>query len=116
MQVRKYPPPVVSESSVGTDLLEALKVLTQLVVQLVRQHLTEPTVLDVLLTIEEPVRNLVLAGVGHHCDYPLHLHTNRNLSLYKKIPTNTGLWILSTRTKLGCTYYKGVRHHHGYTL
>ena len=85
------------ESSVGTDLLEALEVLTQLVVQLVRQHLTEPTILDVLLTIEEPVRNLVLAGVGHHCDYPLHLHTNnRNLTLTKKIPTNTGLWILST--------------------
>ena len=66
------------QSPVGADLLEALKILTQLVVQLVRQHLAKSAIFDVLLTIQEPVRNLVLARIGHHCDYPLDLPRNKN--------------------------------------
>lgn len=66
-------PPVVAETSVGADLLEPLQVLTQLVIQLVGQHLTEATVLHVLLSVQEPVGDLVLTGVRHHCDDALNL-------------------------------------------
>merc|ERR1711879_196409 len=65
--------PVVPEPPVGADLLETLQILTQLVVQLVGQHLAEAAVLDVLLSVEEPVGDLVLARVGHHRDDPLNL-------------------------------------------
>jgi len=65
--------PVVSQTTVGADLLEALQVLTQLVVQEVRQNLGGLAVLDVLLSVEEPVWDLVLAGVGDDGDDPLDL-------------------------------------------
>merc|ERR1719348_2503269 len=60
--------PVVPETTVGPDLLEPLQVLTELVVQVVGHHLSEFAILDVLLPVEEPVRDLVLAWVledGH---------------------------------------------------
>jgi len=60
--------PGVTETTMDTDLLHALKVLTELVVQIVGEELTEAAVLDVLLTIEEPVGDLVLAGVLHDGD------------------------------------------------
>ena len=55
--------PVVTQTTVGTDLLQALEILTELVVQKVRQNLGSLAILDVLLPVEEPVRDLVLAGV-----------------------------------------------------
>eukprot|EP00344_Euplotes_crassus_P008746 CAMPEP_0197008412 /NCGR_PEP_ID=MMETSP1380-20130617/45106_1 /TAXON_ID=5936 /ORGANISM="Euplotes crassus, Strain CT5" /LENGTH=162 /DNA_ID=CAMNT_0042428987 /DNA_START=30 /DNA_END=515 /DNA_ORIENTATION=+ len=60
--------PVVADTAVGADLLEALKVLTELVVQTVGKDLGVLAVLEVLLPVEEPVGDLVLAGVlddGH---------------------------------------------------
>merc|ERR1711955_170971 len=65
--------PVVSQAAVGADLLESLEVLTQLVVQLVGQHLAEATILHVLLSVQEPVGDLVLSGVAHHCHNALNL-------------------------------------------
>ena len=56
------------ETTVSPDLLEALQILTELVVQVVGHHLTVLAVLDVHLPVEEPVGDLVLAGVlqdGH---------------------------------------------------
>ena len=46
------------------DLLESLKVLTQLGVQSRRCELAEAAILVVLLSVEEPVRYLECAGVG----------------------------------------------------
>ena len=57
----------------STHLLHPLEVLAELVVQLVSQHLRVLAVLDVLLPVEEPVGNLVLAGVLHDGDYTLNL-------------------------------------------
>ena len=55
--------PVVTEATVGADLLETLEVLTKLVVEDVGQHLGGLAVLDVALPVEEPIGDLVLAGV-----------------------------------------------------
>ena len=67
------------KTPVGTDLLETLKILTELVVQHVSHdleqvlysrcpkrakiHLVGLAILDVPLPVKEPVGNLVLAGV-----------------------------------------------------
>jgi len=61
--------PGVTETAVGADLLQELKVLTHLVVETVGQDLGELAVLDILLPVKEPVGDLVLAGVlnnGHN--------------------------------------------------
>ena len=55
--------PVVTEATVGADLLETLEVLTKLVVEDVGHHLGGLAVLDVTLPVQEPVRDLVLTGV-----------------------------------------------------
>merc|ERR1712033_22283 len=65
--------PVVTKTPVGTDLLESLEVLTHLVVQAVGEDLTEFPVLDILLSVEEPVGDLVLTRIVHDRHDPLHL-------------------------------------------
>ena len=55
--------PVVTEPTVSSDLLESLKILTELVVEDVGHHLGGLAVLDVALPVQEPVGNLVLTGV-----------------------------------------------------
>merc|ERR1712111_173994 len=65
--------PVVTEPAVGSDLLQALEILTELVVQKVREDLGGLAVLDVLLSVEEVVWDLVLAGVGDDGDNSLDL-------------------------------------------
>ena len=53
----------MTQATVGTDLLEALEVLTQLHVEGVGHHLAELAILDVLLTVKHPIRHLELARV-----------------------------------------------------
>ena len=55
--------PVVTEPTVGPDLLESLKILTQLVVEDVGHDLGGLAVLDVTLPVQEPVGDLVLTGI-----------------------------------------------------
>lgn len=55
--------PVVSETAVGTDLLEALKILTELGVDTVGQDVRVLAVNNVALSVEEPGGDLVLCGV-----------------------------------------------------
>ena len=52
--------PVVSETAVGADLLEALEILTELGVKTVGNNLGVLAIGDVALSVEEPGRNLVL--------------------------------------------------------
>ena len=61
----KYIPPVVTQTSMGTNLLKTLQIFTELVLKHVGCHLRELAILDVLLSVEEPVRDFVLAGIGH---------------------------------------------------
>lgn len=65
--------PGVTETTMDADLLHALKVLTELVVEIVGEELTVASILDVLLTIEEVIRDLVLAGVLHDGDNTLEV-------------------------------------------
>lgn len=65
--------PVVTETTVVTDLLETLKVLTHLVVKTVGEDLGVGTVLDVLLPVKEPGGDLVLQGVLDDVDDALKL-------------------------------------------
>jgi hypothetical protein len=60
--------PVVTETTVSTDLLQAFQVLTELVVQTVGQGVGVFTILVVLLSVQEPVGDLVLGGVLHDGD------------------------------------------------
>ena len=55
--------PVVTQTTMGADLLQTLQVLTKLVVQDVGHHLGGLAVLVITLSVEEPIGNLVLAGV-----------------------------------------------------
>lgn len=58
----------VTNTTVSTDLLQALHIFTELVVEGVRQELAVLAILAILLTIEEPVWDLVLTGVLHNGD------------------------------------------------
>lgn len=58
----------VTNTTVSADLLQAFQVFTELVVKGVGQELAVLAILAVLLTIEEPVWDLVLAGVLHDGD------------------------------------------------
>lgn len=55
--------PVVSETAVGADLLEALEILTELGVDTVGQDVRVLAVNNVALSVEEPGGDLVLCGV-----------------------------------------------------
>ena len=55
--------PVVTQTTMGANLLQTLQVLTELVVQDVGHHLGGLAVLDVSLSVQEPVGDLVLTGV-----------------------------------------------------
>merc|ERR1719402_978943 len=65
--------PVVTQTTMGTDLLQALQILTKLVVQKVRKYLRGLTVLNVLLPVKEVVWDLVLAWVADDGDDLLDL-------------------------------------------
>jgi hypothetical protein len=65
--------PEVTETAVGSDLLQTFEVLTDLAVEDVGHDLAELSVLDVLLSVEEIVGNLVLARVRHDRYHLLHL-------------------------------------------
>jgi len=65
--------PEVSKTAMGPDLLQPLEVLTDLAVEGVGHDLRELAILDVLLPVEEPVGNLVLARVVHDRNQLLNL-------------------------------------------
>ena len=51
--------PVVTETTMSTDLLQALEIVTELAVDTVGQNLAILAVDDITLPVEEPARNLV---------------------------------------------------------
>lgn len=63
----------MTKTTVNTDLLQVLQILTQLVVQVVGEELRVLAVLAILLTIEEPVGNLVVLRILHNVDNALEL-------------------------------------------
>jgi len=55
--------PVVTQTSVCTDLLQPFEVLTQLALHIISEHLGVLAVDDVALSVEEPCWDLVLRRV-----------------------------------------------------
>lgn len=65
--------PVVAETTVGADLLEALKIVTELRVNTVGEDLRVLAVDNVALSVQEPARDLVLGRVLDDGDDTLEL-------------------------------------------
>ena len=65
--------PVMTETTMSADLLETLKIVTELGVDVVGQDLVILTVNDIALTVEEPGGDLVLGGVLDDGDDALEL-------------------------------------------
>lgn len=65
--------PVVTETTVSADLLEALEILTELGVDTVGEDLVVLAVDNVALSVEEPGGDLVLGGVLDDGDNALEL-------------------------------------------
>ena len=65
--------PVVTETTVSTDLLQALQIITELGVDTVGEDLAVFAIDDIALTIEEPGWDLVLGRVLDDGDDPLEL-------------------------------------------
>jgi hypothetical protein len=65
--------PVVSETTVSADLLEALKILTELGVDTVGENVGVLAIDDIALSVDEPCRDLVLGGVLEDGDDSLEL-------------------------------------------
>ena len=65
--------PVVTETAVSTDLLQALQIVTELGVDTVSENLAVLAIDDIALTIEEPGRDLVLGGILNDGDDSLKL-------------------------------------------
>ena len=55
--------PVVTETTVGTDLLQALEIITEFGVNTVRENLAVLAIDNVLLPVQEPRRDFVLRRV-----------------------------------------------------
>jgi hypothetical protein len=55
--------PVVTETTMVTDLLQTLEIITHLGVKTVGQDLRVLAIDNILLSVKEPVGDLVLAGV-----------------------------------------------------
>lgn len=66
--------PVMTHTAMGADLLQTLQILAQLRVQVGRRQLRVLAVNAILLPIEEPRRDLVLARVQDDRDQFLDLH------------------------------------------
>ena len=60
------------QPSVGPDFLQPLQVFMELVVQNTGQGLAVVSILHILLCVQEPVWDLVLACVLHHGDHLFH--------------------------------------------
>jgi len=85
--------PVVTETTVGTDLLQALEIITELGVNTVGENLAVLAIDDIALTIEEPGWDLVLGGVLDDGDDPLELFGGEFTSALVQVDIS----LLSTR-------------------
>ena len=65
--------PLGSHDSLCSDLFQSLEILSQLVIQLIRQDLAVLAIDDILLSVKEPIRNLVLCRVLQDRYDPLQL-------------------------------------------
>uniref|UniRef100_F6RW16 Uncharacterized protein n=1 Tax=Ciona intestinalis TaxID=7719 RepID=F6RW16_CIOIN len=77
--------PVVSQTPVSTNLLQTFDVFTKFVVKLVGKNLTKLAITNILLSIQKPVGNLVLARVLHDRDDAINLIIGKLPGAFRKI-------------------------------
>jgi len=53
----------MSNTPVGTDLLQSLQIFSELVIEIVCEELRVFSINDILLSVEEPIGDFVLGGV-----------------------------------------------------
>lgn len=80
--------PVVTETTVGADLLQALEILTDLAVEGVGDDLGVLAIGDVALSVEEPGGDLVLGGGLEDSDDTLELFGGEFTSTVRDIKVN----------------------------
>lgn len=80
--------PVVTETTVGADLLQALEILTDLAVEGVGDDLGVLAIGDVALSVEEPGGDLVLGGGLEDGDDTLELFGGEFTSTVRDIKVN----------------------------
>jgi len=81
--------PVMTKTPMSPDFLQSLQILSHLVVETIGQDLAEFAVFDVLLSVEEPVGDLVLTRVVHDRDYTFDLFLGEFSGAFRHI--NVGL-------------------------
>lgn len=74
--------PVMSHTAMGTDLLQSFQIFTELGVQIGRSQLLVFTINDVLLSVQEPVGDFVLAWVRDDCDNFVNLQCGEETWLF----------------------------------
>lgn len=91
----------MTKTAMETDLLHSLQILTHLVIQVVREELRVLSILAIMLTIEEPVRDLVALRVLHDSDNTFQLGLVKFTSTLQKFSLNY--------TKIGGWWYRLLR-------
>jgi hypothetical protein len=77
--------PVVTETTVGADLLQALEIVTELGVDTVGENLAVLAIDNIALPVEEPAGNLVLGGVLDDGDDTLELFGRKLTGAVKRM-------------------------------
>lgn len=80
--------PVVTQTTVGTDLLQSLQILTQFGINVRGGQLRVLAINDVLLSVEEPIRDLVLTRVRDDGDDLLNLKQQNTRRSVNDLGTN----------------------------
>ena len=94
--------PVMTKTTMGSDLLQTFQIFTHFVVQEIGHNLVGLAVLDILLPVEEPIWDLVLPWVLHDGDNLVNLflgefsstlgQVNVGLKKTKKVLKLTEIW------------------------
>lgn len=77
--------PVVSQATMGTNLLQAFQVLAQLAIDTVCKNLRVLSIHNVALTVEEPSRDLVLGWILDYGDDALQFFRGKLTSTVMKL-------------------------------
>lgn len=99
--------PVVTETTVGADLLQALEILTDLAVEGVGDDLGVLAIGDVALSVEEPGGDLVLGGGLEDGDDTLELFGGEFTSAVKEISKSTRCSCMHPLNSSGSLYSRG---------
>jgi hypothetical protein len=65
--------PVVAKTAVSADLLKALQIVTEGSLQVIGRNVLVHTSLPLLLSVQEPQRDLKLGGVGNNSQHAVNL-------------------------------------------